>query len=128
MKIQFIFLCALMVSACSTQTPVQTSAPIETIRNTATLPPQIKLPFGADKWRVWQCRTGSRFETRLSANAQQLHLRYQGREYLLNQIPSARPAIYESSHLAFFSDGETAAIGIPQSATLYESACRLGGR
>lgn len=128
MKTPFFAFCVLLLlSACASQAPIpKETTPDNTATTTTALPPPVSLPITADKWHTWHCREGSRIETRLSANAQQLQLRYQGQEHTLKQSPSARPAIYENATLAFFSDGKSAAIGIPQSATLYASACQLG--
>lgn len=118
--------CALLLSACASQSGDSIEAQNPAQGAGIPLPPQVKLPISADKWTLWQCQDGSRLETRLSADGRQLQLRYQGREAQLQQAASARPAIFENTHLAFFSDGKTAAVGHPHSSTVLSSGCRLG--
>lgn len=118
---------ALLLSACASQAPNSVSADNSPTTSqhspaSAALPSAVKLPANA----TWRCTDGSELQTRLSGN--NLQLRYQGRDYQLSQAPSARPAIYENAQIAFFSDGQSAAVGNPQSANVLSSGCRLGGK
>ncbi len=112
---------SLLLGACSSD-PAASSASAD------ALTPRVDfithLPI-TTTWKDWQCRDGSRISTRFQdADKRQLLVKSQGREYRLDHQPSSHPAIYENASIAFFSDGESAVIGRPQSDQVYQSGCK----
>ena len=84
---------------------------------------QLKLPIG-NHWNTWQCREGS-FDTRYpDSSKQSLQLRYMSGEHTLEQRPGDNPATYENGQIAFYSDGQTAVLARPASATVLLTGCR----
>ena len=84
---------------------------------------QLKLPIG-NHWNTWQCREGS-FDTRYpDSSKQSLQLRYMSGEHTLEQRPGDNPATYENGQIAFYSNGQSAVLARPASATVLLTGCR----
>ena len=119
---------ALLLTACSGDKPrpnitLESEQPEDTALPSPAHNSQLKLPIG-NHWNTWQCREGS-FDTRYSDSSKHtLQLRYMSGELTLEQRPGDTPATYENGQIAFYSDGQTAVLARPASATVLLTGCR----
>ena len=122
-----IIICALLLTTCSSNKPrpnitLESEQP-DAIDHTPAPLQHIKLPIGS-QWNTWHCQQGS-FDTRYADSSKRhLQLRYQGGEHSLEQRPGDNPATYENGQIAFYSDGQTAVLARPASATVLLTGCR----
>ena len=63
-------------------------------------------------------------DTALDSSKQSLQLRHMSGEHTLEQRPGDNPATYENGQIAFYSDGQTAVLARPASATVLLTGCR----
>ena len=120
---------ALLLTACGGGKPPPVAITLESDQPEDTALPspahhsQLKLPIG-NHWNTWQCREGS-FDTRYpDSSKQSLQLRYMSGEHTLEQRPGDNPATYENGQIAFYSDGQSAVLARPASATVLLTGCR----
>ena len=124
-----IIICAILLTTCSSNKP-RPNITLESEQPEAVAPVSshlsahhIKLPISS-QWNTWHCQQGS-FDTRYADSGKHnLQLRYQGGEHSLEERPGDNPATYENGQIAFHSDGQTAVLARPASATIVLSGCR----
>lgn len=86
----------------------------------------IALPIDHNTWTIWRCKDGSTLKTRFKDHrGHLLELNYQGSRHVLIQQSNQDPLIYQNGRIAFFSDGQSAIIGQPESDLIYNSGCRI---
>lgn len=111
----------LFIAACASES----NRPLEN-QQTFSDERSVQLPIPHGKWVTWRCKDGSHLETRLEGdNDQMMALRYQGAEHVLSRQPSSNPAVYQDGRIAFFSNGQSAVVGQPNSSIIYNSGCNL---
>lgn len=89
--------------------------------------PKANLPITADRWTTWHCMDGNTLRTRYStANGSELTLETatMGSHHLRRE-PGSNPAIYSSTAIGFYSDGQYAAIGRPLTDEIYSGGCTV---
>lgn len=110
----------LLISACAGNSATRQSDS----QSQAALP-KANLPISADSWTRWQCADGNILRTRYaSANGSTLILETAtaGRHQLTRE-PGSNPAVYSDTRMAFYSDGQYAAIGRPLSDEVDSGGC-----
>lgn len=77
-------------------------------------------------WTTWRCKDGSTLKTRFKGHDRRLmELNYQGSRHVLIRQSNRDPLIYQDGRIAFFSEGQSAIIGQPESDLIYNSGCRI---